>query len=136
MSRIFENHVSFYGTAEEVNEARHEVVLLCEKLSGHDGPETIERWDLGGDFEMQRLWSFDTDHWESPEEYLDELSKKYLNVVFEWSYTGDAEFYCRVVKNGHLLFGYETWDLRKNRKLADKFYYLKALRFAELAHES
>ena len=136
MPRHFTNHVTFYGTAEENLKASKEIVLLYEKLNGLDDPETLECWTLGTDFEKLRLWSFHTDHWESPSEYLDELSEKYPNVVFEWSYSGQGEFYCRVVKNGHLLFGYETWDLRKSRKLADKSYYLKALRLAELADAS
>jgi hypothetical protein len=137
MARDFENYVTLYGPPEETHGAMKAIVLLYEKLNGHDGPENVEHWRLDTDFVVSRLDQFQTEHWDSPNEYLSELSHKYPNVVIEWSYSGnDHEFYCSVIKNGHSLLEYETVGSRSGRKLAEKSYYLKALRLVELADVS
>jgi hypothetical protein len=134
MARYFENYVKFYGTMEEASQAMRTVTSLAAQAEHDDGPELFDSWTIGRDFVVLRLDSFRTEHWDSPSDYLSELSEKYPNVVIEWSYLGDHDFYCSVLKNGHSLAEYEACPADKG--FAEKSYYLEASRLVELADAS
>src|SRR5271167_3470008 len=110
MAREFENYVTVYGTSKETYQAMREIIMLCERLTGEDVPEHLDKWKIGTDFIVVRLDPFQTTHWESPNEYVSEFSQKCPNVVIEWTYCGDHELYCSVFKNGNVLAEYEAGD--------------------------
>jgi hypothetical protein len=141
MARDLENYVTFYGASEEAYRAMKEVVILYERLNGHDGPEMLEDWRIGTESAVFRLDPFETSHWESPKEYISELSHKYPNVVIEWSYFclgNEHGFYSCIFKNGHSLAEMVKYPIgkRSGRKMAEKSYYRKALSLIELVDAS
>ena len=138
MARYLQNYVTFYGPVEETHQAMGELTNTHKNSNGHDGPEIFEEWQISTDA-VVRLDPFETRHWDSPKEYLSELSDGYPNVVIEWSYLGDDhDFYCSIFKNGHSLAEIARHRIgkRSGRELAEKFYYRKAIRLIKMADAS
>jgi hypothetical protein len=128
MSRLLKNYVTLYGEPSEAHQAMMEIILLYEHLNETGGPESVEDWKIGQNLAIFRLDPFLTEHWESPREYVSELSTRYPNAVIEWSFFGDShEFNCNVFQNGHSLVDYVTFG--NCRKLAKKSYYRDAICF-------
>jgi hypothetical protein len=133
MARVFENYVTIYGTLEEVDQVKEALRSLFRELGlNEDGVDTLGRWRIGTYFNVFRLDSFETAHWESPRDYLSELSEKSPNAVIEWTYFEDSsDLYCSVYKNGHSVVEYEALG-HPGGEDANKYFYLEAGRFSEL----
>lgn len=135
MTREFKNYVTLYGASKEAHEAVRDIVLSYEKLNGEDGPEILDHWRIGTDTVKVRLDPFRGAYEKVPDKSLSELSQRHPNVVIEWSYCGNYhDFYCSVLKNGCSIAQYEALGYSSGEKLADKSYYMKALRLVEMNH--
>jgi hypothetical protein len=103
MTKIFTNYVTLHGSRDETDGPRREIQSLYVKLHDHDAPEMIDYWEEDFHFYEVVFDPFETDHWDSPNTYLSELSLKYPNVGFQWCYSDESNFYATCFWNGHPL---------------------------------
>jgi hypothetical protein len=108
---MFTNYVTLYGSGEEIDGARREIQSLDINMHDHHAPEIIDDWDEDGNHSERLVFDpFETDHWDSPNAYLSELSLKYPAVGFQWSYADEGNFHATGFWNGHSLI-----DLHEKR---------------------